>query len=132
MPSNKNFWFAATTAIVIVVSFGLLGVKSARAYSINVNLNTDQIVSGLPSPITDLLNAGKQIWQNFTGNNVSTPIFNNSNQINLQNGFQSVNTWFTQTTGLSFTQIIKAVGGIVIWVFSFAINLIKQGLSLIK
>jgi hypothetical protein len=130
--TDKKVHLVVVFAIILLLCLYLSVASPARAYSINVNLNTDEITSALPTPITDLINSAKQIWQNFTGGSASAPIPGPSgNTTNFTNSLQNTNIWLINTTGLSFTQIVKAIGGFIAWVFTFISNLIKQGLSLI-
>jgi hypothetical protein len=134
MADKKVYLVIAFTTLSF---FCLAGANSVRAYDINLNLDLNKITSGLPAPINDLINTGKQIWQNFTNGIVSTmptPILGGGSggTVDFRETLKNVNTWFVNTTGLNFIQIIKAIGGFVVWVLSTAVELIKQGLSLIK
>jgi len=115
--------------------FCLAGANSVRAYDINLNLDLNKIISGLPAPVNDLINTGKQIWQNFTGGIVSTPTpisgTKSGGTVGFRETLENANTWLVNTTGLNFIQIIKAVGGFVVWVLSMAADLVRKGLSLL-
>lgn len=130
--ANKKICLTIIILLTTLFLFGTTGANSTYAYSINVNLDTNQITSGLPTQVTDLINAAKQFWQNFSGGAAPTPISGITSPVNLQKSLENTNTWLVNTTGLNFTQIVKAVGGFVAWVLSLAADLIKQGLSLIK
>ncbi len=136
MAGKKNYLVIATIAAVSVLC--LSGINFARAYDVNLNLNTDQLSSWLQTLINSLINTGKQIWQNIGGGNnvipnVTIPTTSGGGGgISIENTLENANLWLIRATGLNFVQIIKAVGGLVIWVLNTAADLIRQGLSLIK
>ena len=48
---------------------------------------------------------------------------------NVKSGWDSINNWFLQNIGVSFTEIVKSVANLVIWIWEIVIKLIKVGLS---
>ena len=48
---------------------------------------------------------------------------------NVKSGWDSINNWFLQNIGVSFTEIVKSVANLFIWIWEIVIKLIKVGLS---
>ena len=133
--ANKTIW------LVIILSalpfLYLPGVNLTRADDGNgIDQTLNGVVSTLPAPVTDLINAGKQTWQNLiSGISISalSPVNpTTGSNISFKDMFENANSWLVQTTGLNLIQIVKAIGGFVVWVLSLAAELIRQGLSLIS
>ncbi len=141
MTNNKTIIYLVVTLVIFSFLYSP-GINRSRAEENNIDSVVNGIISSLPAPVTDLLNTGKQIWQNLVGGNITVPNVNipinlnsdgGSTNIDLKSVFESLNSWFSGVTGgIDFIQIIKAVGSFVVWILSTAAELISRGLSLIK
>ncbi len=85
------------------------------------------ITESIPAPISGFIDKLKNI---NIGDQSS--ILGDSGSINLSNvksSWNSINNWFFQNIGISFTEIVKSIANLVIWVWEIIIKLIKVGLS---
>lgn len=116
----------------LVITFAILSLTYSSGtnlvYAYDAGTGADSMGFTLPTQISGLINSAKQLWQSFAGG--TTPA--STGPISFQKSLENTNTWLVNTTGLNFTQIVKAIGGFAVWVLSFATDLIKWGLSLIK
>ncbi len=92
----------------------------------------------LPQPVNDLLNTLSKININNTpggslntaGGPPSSVNINGGDILNqLGNLWQSLNNWFAANTGVSLSDIIKAVVNLIIWIWEIIIKLLQVGLS---
>lgn len=83
------------------------------------------ITESIPAPIANFIDKLKGI--NIGGQpSVSGGSMDFSS---VKSGWDSINNWFTQNIGVSFTEIVKSVANLVIWIWEIIIKLIKVGLS---
>ncbi|MBU6500942.1 MAG: hypothetical protein KGJ89_02350 [Patescibacteria group bacterium] len=89
----------------------------------------NQISDKLPQPLQDFINSAKQITTSVYDKGSSLSL----NSVSSSDWPQSLNNWFTNTTGgVSLVSILKTVGNLFIWVLDSVSGLIKWGLSFIQ
>jgi len=133
---NKFFLFIATLAVALSVNliaqkYALAEERGSSSY-IPPNLSTDfsnlkQVLTNLPSPVTEFINNIKQISQNLVSKSTEIDL----GKIKVKSIFESLNSWFIKVSGISLVQVVKTIGSIIAWFLSLFIKLIEWGLSLI-
>lgn len=119
------------TGIIIVVAFLLLaaGPSIIRKVSAETVLNLpsfNQLRDKLPQPLQDFMNSAGQISSGLAKKTANLDV----NSLDPGALWQSLNNWFTQTTGgVSITGILKTVGNLIIWVLDAAAGIVRWGLS---
>lgn len=83
------------------------------------------ITESIPAPIASFIDKLKNI-------DIGGQPFVSSGSMDfssVKSGWNSINNWFLENIGVSFTEIVKSVANLVIWIWEIIIKLIKVGLS---
>ena len=137
--------FAGKKIIILSVAVFLLAPELSSAeisFQSPPSDGTSGIFNNLPAPVSDLIKFGQDISNSINGNidkyiNIApmrSPV--NLNQIGQINVTEWLNG-FLQNSFLAgiysvVIKIIQLVGNLAIWVLGLAIDLIKQGLALMR
>ncbi len=112
----------------------ILGSAQTTAPIISNLPNVGQALSDIiPAPVSGFIDQLKTILQNgvnAVGNGQA--LSGGGNGLNLSNAgdiWNQINDWFSSNIGVSFTDIVKAVVNLIIWIWELIIKLIQVGLS---
>jgi hypothetical protein len=134
MTGNKKITAAAIIIVAAISALTGLTGPAATVFAQTTpnwnlpNINPDTFLNSLPAPISDFVNSAKQISNNLYSKSHNL----NGNSLNPTGVFDSINNWFIGVTGISLVSILQAIGNLIIWVLSFATQLIRWLLSLVK
>ncbi|TSA45479.1 hypothetical protein D4R51_01760 [bacterium] len=114
------------TISTIILSLVILTPIAGLAQTSEPALPTLPGIINLSAPISDFMDKLKNI--NVGGS--AMPSGGSSIDLSSVKGFwASINNWFVSNIGISFTDIIKAVFNLIIWIWEVIIKLIQAGLS---
>lgn len=84
------------------------------------------IIESIPAPISNFIDKlrGINIGGQSTVSGGGSMDFSS-----VKEGWDSINNWFSSNIGVSFTEIVKSVANLVIWIWEIIIKLIKVGIS---
>jgi len=117
----------------IVPALSLAQQTSLPAVPTNININdlTQTVSNQLPAPVSDFISKLKDVFQNGTNGPTVTSL-TSGNGMNLSDAsgvWNQINNWFSSNIGVSFSDIIRAVVNLIIWIWELIIKLIQVGLS---